>query len=457
MSSVDDGMPSVERREFSLSPGFFWGTVLLASFVSSVVSLFTTALGLVQYQPSWIAYLLSFAVQAGLFAFAWLIGLAKGPSKLFVIVIYILIVPFSIVFSFVFLHGQFTAKIRPREAQINLLDDLRRKSRELSTVISSAFAESENLDVRLNKWQQIEDETGYAVSTCLQETNCYLKGVCDRVRKRVDAWESIQGRLYREGPGKQLIFSFLSSEVDALRARKNRISDFKTTFIDNNQALAPNIDNSERLSRFDRIVSAAPVDDLKAVLCREIALPAVPKYADVSRDRAIKEELPTYASEDLWALFDQTRTAWSKGDSWTAASLSLAIFIDGFVLLIALGTTTTLINRSERYPITTTLPDEWLSRLHQDIDRWLQLAHPDSRQSVNLRRSFATEILAAIQFSEDGMPYLVPVNIYQWRFGRILVHYEAATSELQRNGEGREVFAVEDWLIPALSSYVASA
>ena len=52
----------------------YWTLLLVASSIAALVSLLTTALGLEKYVPAVLAWMLSFAVQAGLFGMAWLIG-----------------------------------------------------------------------------------------------------------------------------------------------------------------------------------------------------------------------------------------------------------------------------------------------------------------------------------------------------------------------------------------------
>ena len=194
----------------------FWNLLLVASCVAAAVSLLTTGLSLARYLAWPLAWPLALAVQMGLFGLAWLIAVRQVKLRALVITLYCLTMPFSVVFSYVMLQSEFTAEIRPQEAQRELFDDLRHRSAEVTGEIDKSLAESDELELRLASWLEIEQSQGWTTSTCDASTHCYLSGICERVQRRIDSWEARFGQ-YPQGPGEALIYRSLATEQAALR------------------------------------------------------------------------------------------------------------------------------------------------------------------------------------------------------------------------------------------------
>ena len=161
---------------------FFWNLLLFASFVAACVSLLTTGVGLARYLPVVLAWPLALAVQMGLFGLAWLIAVGQVKLRALVIGLYCLTMPFSVVFSYVMLQSEFTSEIRPQAAQRSLFDDLRQRSATIASAIDTSLAESDELQIRLASWLEMEKTGGWTTSTCNVDDHCYLAGVCERVR-----------------------------------------------------------------------------------------------------------------------------------------------------------------------------------------------------------------------------------------------------------------------------------
>lgn len=172
----------------------FWNLLLVASCVAAAVSLLTTGLGLARYLAAPLAWSLALAVQMGLFGLAWLIAVRQVKLRALVITLYCLTMPFSVVFSYVMLQSEFTSEIRPQEAQRELFDDLRRRSAEVTAEIDKSLGESNDLELRLASWLEMEQSQGWTTSTCDASTHCYLSSICERVQGRIDSWEARFGQ-----------------------------------------------------------------------------------------------------------------------------------------------------------------------------------------------------------------------------------------------------------------------
>ena len=251
----------------------FWYVLLWASFVAAAVSLMTTGIGLRRYLSVLLAWPLALAVQAGLFGLAWLIAVGRRRLRPLVIALYLVTMPFSVVFSYVMLQSEFTATIKPQEARRALYDELRAGTAEVTSTLTAGITASQELALRLGDWLEMEKEAGWTMSTCDDEEHCYLDGVCRRVGRKIDNWERSLGVTYRQGPGEALIYGLLETEIAAVSRIGSTLTDFRQGWIANEALFAGGLDNRERLRRYDAALSGFPQQDLEAVLCRAAAPP----------------------------------------------------------------------------------------------------------------------------------------------------------------------------------------
>ena len=336
----------------------FWRLLLFASFVAATVSLLTTSMGLDRYIHFTLAWPLAFAVQAGLFGMAWLIAVGRRSLRVVVVALYMLTMPFSVVFSYVMLQSEFTLHIKPEEARRSLFDDLRQRSATVARETRRSLAESDALLVRLESWVALEREKGWTSATCDESDHCYLDGVCARVQRKIASWEGRTGVSYQHGPGEQLIYGLLETEVDAVRSVQAALQTFDADWRERTDVFEDGLDNRARLQRADAAFAIVPEEEIRAVRCDEVALPSAPPYDPFSRDGAVAEERPVYAFEDLVSVMAGGRE-WTRSDYATIFSLGLALFIDLFVLFVALGAAILESDRGEPYPLTESEASNW--------------------------------------------------------------------------------------------------
>lgn len=433
---------------------FFWYLLLAASTIAAVVSLLTTAMGLERYISRMLAWLLAFAVQVGLFGMAWLMGASIHRLRGLVILLYCLTMPFSVVFSYVTLQSELAEKIKPKESQRALFDYTRRNVSEVGGVVSQAIGASDDIILRLNSWLEMERTSGWATQTCEEEENCYLSGVCQRIRDRISAWETRFNTTYREGPGEELIYGLLNTEVKAATRLKGRLESFRKHW-DESGILDPRIDNRERLTRYDTALAIAPSDDIVAVLCTAFEPPQAPSYEDYSRDDIVSEEQPVYAFEDFLDLFSREYRM-TPGDYPTVFAFLLALFIDLFVLFVAIGATLIEVRETDQveYPGVQPIPPSWNRDVSRDIESWIDGSLLSQASDQKKRTEFLEHLIESIAFDQDGRALLIPKDKLQERFGFLLLKSRAASQELAgtRGGHPQLLFVLEDWVYPALAT-----
>ena len=436
---------------------FFWNLLLGASFVAACVSLLTTGVGLVRYLPIVLAWPLALAVQMGLFGLAWLIAVGHVKMRALVIALYCLTMPFSVVFSYVMLQSEFTSEIRPQEAQRALFDDLRQRAATVASEIDKSLAEGDELQLRLASWVEMEKDEGWATSTCDEDAHCYLASACERVQSKIDNWEERFQRTYRQGPGQALIHGALETERSAVEQIADKLRGARQEWSASEQIFEANIDNRERLRRFDLALAKVPQRDLQAVRCEAVTLPLAPPYELFARDDALSEEQPIYAFEDLAPLFDLSHT-FTRRDYPTVFALFLAIFIDLFVLLVAIGAAVGE-EAEPRHPLSTRQPafPEWGAALKGEITAWIDGALLNARQGVEERRAFLAELIDRLRFDRGNKVLFVASDARERRFGFLMANARAATpSPVAGDDELSVTFVLEDWVYPALTRYLAA-
>jgi len=388
---------------------------------------------------------------------AWLIGFGNRRIRALMISLYLFTMIFSVTFSYVFLQSQLVEKVKPIEAQRLLLDDMRTKIVSFGNIVHEAANESELLSTKLDLWLTTEEEKGWATKTCEEETHCYLVEVCTRVRGKIELWEERFGRPYREGPGRELIHGALNEEFSLITNIQNRLKEFRDITWQNSDVLAEGLSNRDRLTKFDQIVASVPKKDIETVLCKAVELPTSPAYVGHARDSAISEEKQLYAFNDLLDILSGSR-ALERSDYPTIFALGLAIFIDLFVLIVAIGAALIDTKREDiLFPDTDGIASEWGDRQQRDILEWIEGAQLGEVRDEDEKITFAREVIKAIIFNREGQNVLVPLNDEQYRFGVILVKSKAASANQSKiDGEEKTVFEVEDWIYLALTRFVRS-
>jgi hypothetical protein len=435
----------------------FWSLLLIAAIISAVVSFFTTALGLLHYISFILAIPLALAVQMGLFGLAWLIGFGNKSIRGLMIGLYLFTMIFSVTFSYVFLQSELVEKVKPIEAQRILLDDMRAKVVSFGNIVHEAVNESELLTTKLDLWLKTEEEKGWATKTCEEEKHCYLLEVCTRVRGKIELWEEKFGRSYREGPGRELIHGALNEEFSLITNIQNRLRQFRDITWQNSDVLEEGLSNRDRLTKFDQLVASIPKRDMEVVLCRAVDLPISPAYVEYARDSAISEEKQLYAFNDLLDILSGSRGL-ERSDYPTIFALGLALFIDLFVLIVAIGAA--LIDTKREYiliPDTEGIASEWSDRQQRDILEWIEGALLGEARDMDEIITFARDVLKTIIFNREAQNVLVPLNDAQYRFGVILVKSKAASATQSKiDGEEKTIFELEDWIYLALTRFVRS-
>ena len=179
-------------------------------------------------------------------------------------------------------------------------------------------------------------------------------------------------------------------------------------------------------------------------------------YASFARDNALAQETPVYAFEDLARMFSSSHE-FTRADYPTVFALFLAIFIDLFVLLVAIGAAVMDVAepRSRVFAVAEPSVPVWGEGLQNEITAWVDGALLQARRGMEDRREFLAEVIGALRFDHGTKVHLVPKDARERRFGFLMAHSRAAVASPTSRGDDDDVtFVLEDWVYPALARYL---
>ena len=396
----------------------------------------------------WIAFPLSLAVQLGLFGMAWILSVAEGRIKTLLVLPYVVAMLFSVLFSYALLQSEFTKHAGPQESRRALHDAIRDSVVSIISVATEAVNQSDTERAQLKAWVDLENVVGYTLRNCQvdQPTYSYLSGVCDRLREKRLGWERTSGRPYRDGPGQRLMHGWLMAELNTLDVHRQKLTDYISLVNRIASGFQQGDNNRERLSDYDRIVAAYPGEAVSLFARNPTHRPGTINLTDYARDEILEDERAFYAFDDLVELFDSQRTS-RPSDRAVYGSLGLALFIDLFVLIIAVGASLVDDSRTNSYPLSEAIPSEWDDQIKRDIASWINVARSET-SDTSQQVEFIRQVLSRISLDDDGFIVFTPNDADEVRFGHQMVAASAATVE---NGKR---FLLKEWTYRFLCRFV---
>jgi hypothetical protein len=259
--------------------------------------------------------------------------------------------------------------------------------------------------------------------------------------------------------------SLAESEVLELRlaswVEMERSEGWTTATCDENESLfEAGLDNRERLRCYDLALANLPQGDMQEVRCETLALPPSPPYESFAQDNALSEKKPNYAFEDLAAIFSLSHES-DRSDYPTIFAFFLALFIDLFVLFVAIGGAVVGVMDTPGgdYPVIQPVPPEWGDALQRDITSWIDGALLQARKSAEDRKVFLSEILHTLRFERGNRALLVLKDARENRFGFLMAITKEAKPASLTTGEGESEsvgFLLENWVYPPLARYLTA-
>ncbi len=292
----------------------FVSTVLL-----SIVSWYTTYMGMALYLNGWFAFLASLGIQSALVLVAWLIGFTE-TRRLLLTSVYAITAVVSIAFSYVSLYTWFSARERPALVQRGLYDTISASAGQAEQQLSTAILEAKKHVVALDELTAAEKLHGHMARA--QDSDPYLA----RIREAVAREAQTYGDSYKEGAGQGVRYSAFDrhaklarQSLEQLTAAQQSLSAFRTQ-------LKPNDPSDVQIRRYREVYDSIPWAEVdQQTHAAKAERPPVPSLSDHLDKTASGQE-------ELLLAFTELVSAPTGRHVF---AFLLATFIDVIVFLLA--------------------------------------------------------------------------------------------------------------------------
>ena len=312
VSSAPDSQSLGARRPLVVS-------LIIASFLLSIVSWYTTYQGMALYLSGWFAFLASLGIQTALVMVAWLIGFSTARRTL-LIAVYAITALVSVGFSYVSLYTWFSARERPATVQRQLYDTLSSASAKANQLVTSAVEETQKHVLALDEMTVAEKSHGYISRA--HDADPYLAGIRDAVAEEARTYAGG----YKEGSGEGVRYTAFDRYAKIARQTLDRLQQAQASLVALRTKVRPNDPAVVQLRLFHETFDSLPWPEMEKQLhagkLESPVLPGLAEYVDQTSG----------SQEDLLVAVDGLV---KSPNSRHLFSLLLAAFIDVVVFLLA--------------------------------------------------------------------------------------------------------------------------
>lgn len=296
----------------------YFGTLLL-----SILSFFTTYFGMSILLDKPLALVGSLGLQIAMLGIAWNLMKIKENRGTYVAV-FLAAAAFSITFSYANFDANLTATSRSEIARGKYADAAHITIAQYASMAKSASLAGRYQVERLNGLLTLEVEKGWATVMDEGSGDPFLQSVIDGARVTASSWKKTQGGDYRQGSGKGIISSYLSSRL--LHAENNlSIVDKYITSLDSLSIL---LGSELPVTRQHELVNKAwatfPSGEIGLLSSESPSISPAPNAVAYSETPTTRQQTFKLVMDDLLA-----------GEKMAVFAMLLAMAIDLIVILMA--------------------------------------------------------------------------------------------------------------------------
>ncbi|MCX6835208.1 MAG: hypothetical protein NTW07_08780 [candidate division Zixibacteria bacterium] len=300
------------------------GMIYFGTFLVSVLSFFTTYLGLTIFLDRWLAVIGSLGLQIAMLGIAWNL-MRMRKNRLSYVFVFFSVAAFSMFFSYANFNNRLKGEVRQQEARAAYADAARPVLRDYAALSKKAVSQGDYQVQRLKALLAMEETKGWATIIDEGSNDPFLQSVIEGARRTVESWNKHEGAEYQQGSGRGII-------LDYLHNWQNQIDGHLTTMVRYMAA----VDSISLLvssdvpvvQQYDMVNWAAvhfPQSEYKMILAAEPNLKDAPFTSKFVERPANGQEALSMVIADL-----------ARPDRLTTFSIVFAVVIDLVVLILAL-------------------------------------------------------------------------------------------------------------------------
>jgi len=298
--------------------------IYAGTFLVSVLSFFTTYMGLAIFLDKWLALIGSLGLQTALLGIAWNLMHMK-KNRMSYATVFGMVAVFSMFFSYVNFNTRLKGELRTQEARAEYADAARPVLRDHALQAKKAVAQSEYQVQRLTGLLEMEEISGWATVIDEGSEDPFLQSVIDGARRTVDSWHENQGTEYRQGSGRGIIVDYLRNWQKQINGHRAAMEKYTKSL----DSVALLLDSELPVKdQYDMVNFASvnfPLSEYRLIQATEPVLAEPPFTSDYV-------ERPTNGQQALSLVIADLASI----DRLTGFSLLFAFVIDMMVLVMAL-------------------------------------------------------------------------------------------------------------------------
>lgn len=294
-------------------------SLFVSTALLSIVSWYTTYMGMALYLNGWFAFLASLGIQSALVLVAWLIGFTESRRPLLTAV-YAITAVVSIAFSYVSLYTWFSTRERPALVQRSLYDTISASAGQAEQQLSAAIVETKKHVVALDELTAAEKLHGHISRA--EDSDPYLA----RIREAVAREAQTYGENYKEGAGQGVRYTAFDRYSKLARQSLEQLIAAQQSLTAFRSQLKPNDPSDVQIRRYREVYDSIPWAEVdQQTHAAKAERPPVPSLSDHLDKTASGQE-------ELLLAFTELVSAPTGRHVF---AFLLAAFIDVIVFLLA--------------------------------------------------------------------------------------------------------------------------
>lgn len=298
--------------------------IYTGTFLVSVLSFFTTYMGLAIFLDKWLALVGSLGLQTALLGIAWNLMHMK-KNRMSYVTVFTMVAAFSMFFSYVNFNTRLKGELRTQEARAEYADDARPVLRTHALAAKKAVAQGKYQVQRLKGLLEMEEVRGWATVIDEGSEDPFLQSVIDGARRTVESWQTNRGTSYRQGSGRGIIVDYMRNWQNQINGHVKVVGKYAKSLDSVALLLGSEVPVDDQYDMVNFASVNFPQTEYRLILATEPTLAEPPFTSDYV-------ERPTNGQEALSLVIADLASI----DRLTAFSLTFAFVIDMMVLLMAL-------------------------------------------------------------------------------------------------------------------------
>ena len=303
---------------------FTMGLIYVGTLLLSILSFFTTYLGMKILLNMPLALAGALGLQIAMLGVAW--NLMKIREKRWAYVaVFMVAATFSIFFSYANFDAALKGTTRAAGVRREYAAVVRPVLAKFMGMAREAIVNGQYQVDRIGSLRKLEEEKGWATVVDEGTRDRFIQSVIDGARVMVDSWKRQEGYDYRQGSGRGIIADYLENRHRQMQAYLEAMNKYNTFLDSASMAYSGDLSVDSQYALINGAWIAFPAGVVAALTDKATDIPLPPEKGDYVETPVTSQQAFMLVIHDLMVF-----------DRLAVFSLLLAIAVDCIVIIIAL-------------------------------------------------------------------------------------------------------------------------